>query len=66
MRKSSTGIAAMLSGAAGLASSFSASLGELTHVASTPVFPILAGLIILAAVFWIIRERHLKALEDGV
>jgi lysozyme len=66
MRKSSTGIAAMLSGAAGLASSFSASLGELTHVASTPVFPILAGLVILAAVFWIIRERRLKALEDGV
>jgi lysozyme len=66
LRKSSTGIAALLSGAAGLASSFSASLGELTHVASSPVFPLLAGLLILAAVVWIIRERRLKALEDGV
>jgi lysozyme len=66
MRKSSTGLAAMLSGAAGLASSGAASLGELTHVASSPVFPILAGLVILVAVFWILRERRLKALEDGV
>lgn len=66
LRRSSTGIAALLSGAAGIASSFSASLGELTHVASSPVFPFLLGLLILAAVFWIIRERRLKALEDGV
>jgi len=66
LRKSSTSIAALLSGAAGLASSFSASLGELTHVASAPVFPVLAGLLIVAAVVWIIRERRLKALEDGV
>ena len=66
IRKSSTGIAAMVSGAAGLASSLAASLGDLTHVASSPVFPLLAGIVIVAAVVWIIRERRLKALEDGV
>ena len=66
MRKSSTTIAAMLSGLAGLASSLAASFSELTHAARGPLFPLLAGLIILAAVYWIIRERRLKALEDGV
>jgi hypothetical protein len=66
LRKSSTTIAAMLSGLAGLASSLAASFSELTNVASTPLFPLLAGLVILAAVCWIIRERWLKALEDGV
>ncbi|HEY7764032.1 MAG TPA: hypothetical protein VIB38_03490 [Aestuariivirgaceae bacterium] len=66
LRHSSTGMAALLSGAAGLVSSFAASLGEVTEAVGRSPIVIAATLVILAAALWIIRERRLKSLEDGV
>jgi lysozyme len=66
LRHSSTGMAALLSGAAGLVSSLAASLGEVTEAAVRSPIVIAATLVILAAALWIIRERRLKSREDGV
>jgi lysozyme len=66
MRRSSTGFAAVLSGIAGVASSIAAGFGELAGAADGRLFAILAAVVIVAAALWIIRERRLKAREDGV
>jgi lysozyme len=66
LRRSSTGIAALVSAIAGVVSSISSSLGELTHRVNGPLLAALAALIVVAAALWIIRERRLKALEEGI
>jgi len=66
MRHSSTSFAALVSAIAGAASSLAAGLGEMTGAVSGPAFAGLAALIIIAAAVWIIRERRLKALEEGI
>jgi lysozyme len=66
LRNSSTGIAALVSAIAGVVSSLASSLGEFTHRLNGPLFAALAALIIVAAALWIIRERRLKALEEGI
>jgi lysozyme len=66
MRRSSTSLAALVSAIAGVASSLAAGLGELTGAVSGPAFAGLAALIIVAAAVWIIKERRLKALEEGI
>jgi lysozyme len=66
MRRSSTGFAAIVSGLAGVASSIAAGFGELAGAVNGRVFVLLAAIVIVAAALWILKERRLKAREDGI
>jgi lysozyme len=66
MRQSSTGFAAIVSGLAAVASSIAAGFGELAGAVNGRVFVLLAAVVIVVAALWILKERRLKAREDGI
>ncbi len=66
LQRSSTGFAAVVSALAGAASSLAAGLGDLAGAVNGPAVALAAGVVIVAAALWIIRERRLKALEEGI
>jgi hypothetical protein len=64
--RSSTALAALVSGLFGVASSLASGLSDLAERLSAPAFAVLSALIILAATIWILRERRLKSREEGI
>jgi len=66
MRKSTTGMAAGLSAAAGTAAALAGSLRQIADALSGPYVTILLVLGILLALGWILRERWLKSVDEGV
>lgn len=66
LRESTTGWAAVLSAIAGLCSALGAVFRDIAQQAGGQIALIVAVLVILLATGWILRERYLKSLMDGV
>ena len=66
MRNSTTGMAAGLSAAAGTVAALAGSLRQIADALSGPYVTILLVLGILLALVWILRERWLKSVDEGV
>jgi lysozyme len=66
LRESTTGWAAVLSAIAGLCSAFGAVFRDIAQQAGGQIALAIAVLVILVATVWILRERYLKSLLDGV
>jgi lysozyme len=66
LHRSSTSLAAVLSGLTGLLSSLAAGVSDLAGVLDGRTVALVASLVIVAAAVWIIRERRLKSSEEGI
>ena len=64
--ESTTNLAAMVSALAGIAVTIATALRDVSGIVDIPAPVLSALLVIVAATAWIIRERMLKARDDGV
>ena len=66
VQDSTTNLAAIISAIAGIAITLATTVRDMSDILSIPAPALAAILVILAATAWIIRERALKARDEGV